>query len=160
MTPCSCGCGTLVSPRRRAGGVVRFVSGHNQRGKTLSSETRRRIGAAQRLAWKSRDDARPIGSTVVDADGYVQVKIGRGVWRQQHVIVVERRIGRRLRPSEEVHHVNGRKADNKKSNLVHCRSKGAHSRIHGSFAKLLSKLFANGSVRFNRRLNVYEVVER
>lgn len=161
MTPCLCGCGTLITTHRRAGDVVRFVTGHNQRGKALSVEHRRKIGRGQRRAWRrGRVDSRPIGATAVNHHGYIEVKLSNGVWRKQHVLVVERRLGRRLKPTEEVHHVNGIRRDNKTSNLVHCKHKGAHSKMHASFMKLLPQLFANGSVRFNRRLKVYEAVER
>lgn len=161
MTPCLCGCGTLIMPHRRAGYVVRFVTGHNQRGKALSVEHRRKIGRGQRRAWRcGRVDSRPIGATAVNHHGYTEVKLSNGVWRKQHVLVVERRLGRRLKRTEEVHHVNGVRSDNKRSNLVHCRNKGAHSSIHASFVKLLPKLFANGAVRFNRRKRIYEAVER
>jgi hypothetical protein len=54
MTTCECGCGQLApiakESKRRLGHVkgqpVRFVSGHNARGKPKSEEHRRKIGAA------------------------------------------------------------------------------------------------------------------
>jgi hypothetical protein len=50
-------------------------------------------------------------------DGYVVHIIGQGVWTYEHRVVMEQMLGRRLRPGESVHHINGVKHDNRPENL-------------------------------------------
>ena len=56
----------------------------------------------------------------INLRGYVEGRVWEdGVQRsvRQHRYVVERAIGRRLRPDEDVHHKNGNRADNRLENL-------------------------------------------
>ena len=48
----------------------------------------------------------------------------------EHRLIVERNIGRYLRPGECVHHINHTKTDNRISNLVLVPSNAEHQRIH------------------------------
>jgi hypothetical protein len=71
--------------------------------------------------WKALHESqrKPEGWTL-DKSGYVQGFVWEnGVRRKlwQHRYVMEKVLGRRLRPDEDVHHVNGIKHDNRPANL-------------------------------------------
>ena len=48
----------------------------------------------------------------------------------EHWLVAEEILGRLLNPEEHVHHINHKRADNRKSNLV-VMTKHEHLRLHG-----------------------------
>lgn len=61
----------------------------------------------------------------------------------EHVLVVERCIGRYLKKGEVVHHVNGIKTDNRPTNLV-LTTRSGHAAIHQKMARLYQEEhFAN-----------------
>lgn len=69
-------------------------------------------------------DTRPVrvvnqtpGATSPTKDGYVRERTGAGEWVLQHRLVMAAHIGRELTDDENVHHVNGDRADNRLSNL-------------------------------------------
>lgn len=69
-------------------------------------------GPARRL----KGPRRPLGMRFTDAGGYVRVVIpGRPEF--EHRLVMQRTLGRPLRPFETVHHVNGLRDDNRPENL-------------------------------------------
>lgn len=123
---CMCGCGEPAPIAKRSkpnrgelvGHAQRFIVGHSPRGRTGPAAPR----------WKGGRWVTPQGyiylhrPTHPDAtsDGYVL----------EHRLVMEEAIGRRLRPDEIVHHINGKKGDNRAENLQ-MMSPSEHARIDG-----------------------------
>jgi hypothetical protein len=137
---------------------VRFKSGHNGRGKAKTPEHIEKMSAGMRRAWATKRHRYPLGSKRKDTHGYVVVKVlvGEGRWDKEHVLIVERQIGRRLVAGEQVHHINGIRDDNRPENLHLCPNGSIHARAHGSFERLIGGLIADGIVRFNRQTAEYE----
>jgi HNH endonuclease len=57
------------------------------------------------------------GSGTPDRNGYIRVPLGGGRSAMEHRVVMEQMLGRPLLPQENVHHINGRRDDNRPSNL-------------------------------------------
>lgn len=70
----------------------------------------------------------PLWSKAPDGHGYMLLKTPDG-WALEHRWVVEQQLGRKLKPSEHVHHVNGVKTDNALTNLLVVPHKG-HKRLY------------------------------
>lgn len=61
-----------------------------------------------------------IGSRRIDKIGYVRIKCENGVWRFEHRVVMENKLGRPLRPKEIVHHKDKNRSNNHPDNLEVC----------------------------------------
>jgi hypothetical protein len=139
---CACQCGGWPAPGRK------FVTGHNLHA-PKTKEQREKIAASLKRAWQTRKRM-PIGSTRSDHNGYVFVKTEHGAsWAKQHVLVMEQSIGRKLRPGEQVHHINGVTDDNVLENLLLCSGPSDHMTVEGTFKALLPDLMAAGIVFFD-----------
>lgn len=68
--------------------------------------------------------------------GYVMIRVydrpdaGNGGYVYEHRYVVEKAMGKPLRPGAEIHHVNEDKTDNRPQNLVVCPDKSYHVLLH------------------------------
>lgn len=84
------------------------------------------------------------GGRSVASNGYVLLRVGVGHhladvrgYAYEHRIVAEKKIGRRLLPSEQVHHIDGDKKNNSPDNLDVLQSIAEHRSHHRSSGRVL-----------------------
>lgn len=77
------------------------------------------------------------------SDGYVRLLqpqhphcMARG-YVLEHRIIMEKHIGRYLNPTEAVHHINGKRDDNRINNLMLFPTRGAHTSFHHSLGGVI-----------------------
>jgi hypothetical protein len=121
---CECGCGgkTPISRQTRrerdqwAGYPIRFIHGHTYKGKTGPNAPRWKGGKNYTGRFKYE--------IVYDYESSTKshyVMLHRKIWEEHN--------GRKLRPGEVVHHINGDKHDNSPGNLV-AVTKVQHDTMH------------------------------
>jgi transposase-like protein len=72
----------------------------------------------------------PDGSTCQNGDGYIRIKVN-GKWVLEHRHLMEQHQGRKLELFEDVHHINGDRADNRIENLQ-ILDRDEHASLHQS----------------------------
>lgn len=68
-------------------------------------------------------------------DGYVLVWVKKGQFELEHRVIAERVLGRKLKPDEEVHHIDGVRSNNSNRNLLICKRQ-YHSQLHHRCARV------------------------
>jgi hypothetical protein len=95
------------------------------------------------MNWKGGRIRHPAGYVLLAVYDHPYPNMnGRYVF--EHRLVMEKKVGRYLLPSERVHHLNGRKDDNRISNLVLFKNDEEHNRFHHPVGKIGSK---NGGIK-------------
>jgi len=120
----------MLSPALiRIRGPIRYLLGHQTKGKKQSPERRSKASLPMERngRWK--------GGRFTDTDGYILVKspehpfANNANYVREHRLVMEQHLGRFLQPSELVHHLNSIKHDNRIENLQLIASHAEHVRI-------------------------------
>ena len=107
-----------------------------KKGKHLSEKSKQKISikAKARLldmtkhpSWK--------GGRRISANGYIEIRVkdhprNRGGYVFEHILVMERMIGRYLTKEEVVHHINQNKQDNRVENLMLFQNRKDHAVYH------------------------------
>lgn len=120
---CACGCGletgiptkTNKKMGRIKGRPMRSLPGHGFKG-------------ANHPGWK--------GGKIVDFDGYVLIhspghpKANSGGYVREHILIIEKALGKFMPAKSQGHHHNGKKSDNRHENLIACEDNGYHLLLH------------------------------
>lgn len=89
---------------------------------------------------------------------YRQYINGKKVWT--HRYNAEKKIGRKLKNYELVHHKDGNKTNNDYDNLYVCKDKAEHGAVHDSLEKVAFELYKRGLIRFNEETGEYYLNEQ
>jgi hypothetical protein len=104
------------------------------------------------------------GGKYIASDGYVMVLVKHGSldrksgwenYRKEHVVLMEKKIGRKLKKGECVHHIDGDKQNNNLSNLFLMDNK-SHKEAHQSLQEIGYSLFKRGILKFDRKTGKYK----
>lgn len=109
---------------RRAGREGRLGSGLRGKTRDFTAAHCEAISSGK-LKWADENAA----GITLKKNGYLVYTRGPHKGRSVHVIKMEERLGRALRPDECVHHIDGQRAENDDNNLALVTRSG-HTRLH------------------------------
>ena len=69
------------------------------------------------------------GGRHIGSGGYIRITLPNGSRIREHRFVYEKFLGRKLKRSEHIHHIDGNKTNNKLDNLLLCSNK-EHFKVH------------------------------
>lgn len=101
--------------------------------KNHSKETKEKMSRENHHNWK--------GGRFLDKEGYVFIlkpdhpRANQKGYIREHILIMEKIIGRCLWPEEVIHHINGIKSDNRASNLMKFDNNASHTRYHNLIKK-------------------------
>lgn len=108
--------------------------GLGHKGMKHSEETKERLRiSTTSKGWVGENHPSWKGGRTIDSNGYVWIyqpdhphTISGKQYVFEHRLVMEKHLGRYLKPEEEVHHINGIKSDNRIENLELYETKSKH----------------------------------
>lgn len=123
MKLCECGCGQptrLAKQDDKRDGIVkgqpmRFINHHHTRG-------------SRNHKWNGGRHKHTEGYIVLNLPDHPRADSRGRVL--EHIVIAEQVLGRHLPDGAEVHHVNGRRSENRNNNLVICENRAYHRLLH------------------------------
>ena len=88
-------------------------------------------------------------------EGYRERRDGSGGRIREHREVMERMLGRKLKKSERVHHIDNKKNHNPKQNLYLCRDNSHHKFVHSNLERVAFGMVEEGIIKFDKNKGVY-----
>ena len=98
----------------------------------------------------------PTYKGITQSGGYELIRID-GKRIQRHRYEIEKALGRKLRPQEQVHHINLVKTDNNLENFYICKSNSAHWKVHATLLSAFFKAVQKGLVYLERKTGEYKL---
>src|SRR5699024_1301798 len=86
--------------------------------------------------------------------GYKYIRVDGG-YEKRSRLVMEEYIGRRISKEEVVHHINGKKSDDRIENLYLCDDRAEHSLVHHQAFMLVGELVDKGIIEFDKEKGEY-----
>lgn len=122
--------------RKRAEALRGFR--HSEETKLMLSQQRKgrlpsalcRQKSRERCSKTGREHPAFKGGSYVNGAGYRLMLVGAWQYRLEHRLVMEKKIGRKLRREEVVHHVDGDKLNNREDNLMLFANQSEHIAHH------------------------------
>lgn len=138
---CACGCGTEIPIKNKRGDLGRYVRYHNKGGFQKGNKYEFKKGeihpwSFQKLEkhpnWKGGKTRNSYGYVLVLAKDHPKANFWGYVL--EHILVMEKHLGRYLKNNEVVHHKNEIRHDNRIENLqLMTRGKHTYHHQHGIF---------------------------
>lgn len=102
-------------------GRIRYGMNKGIKGKPITPEMREKMNRGIRRKWKGHRTNHNLGYILINVNGKQVL---------EHRVVMEKSLGRKLKSSEDVHHINGNRKDNRIENLHLFKSRSDHSYYH------------------------------
>jgi len=115
-------------------------------------EYAKQVNAGNRILKK-----RPNGDHHVLVKDWSHARSDRHGYVYEHLLVSEKKLGRKILKGEVVHHINCLKSDNRPENLFVCKNSKEHFLIHGSLNQCVVNLMSMGVLVFDASAKKYKV---
>ena len=166
MIKCACGCGSELPLVDRYGRNHSYINGHNTRGTHYSYSRKYTKEALRKMSERSSGENNSQYKTgrCIESRGYVLIlcpehphhKHGNYVY--EHRFIMEKYLGRYLRPEESIHHLNGNRSDNRVENLKLFSTDSEHAiferRCEHSHGEGIKALLENTQKRKKPRIEI------
>jgi len=114
---CACGCGELIEVTDKYGRPHKFKAGHSTRLREIKFMNPEKFTGKNHYNYKRGWSLSDSGYVMIPVKNHPRAKASNRYRIREHVLVMEKYLGRYLEPGEVVHHINGIRTDNRIENL-------------------------------------------